>query len=75
MKTKVALLLMVALICLPGCGLFDTGIRPEAIEDTAKDITTRHDKYVTEDGTLSDLERRTYLRSSELLLEVIEEAK
>jgi hypothetical protein len=46
-------------------------VRQSAIKPLAIPICVRHDEYVGSDGELDDLHRRTFLRSSKILLEVI----
>ena len=61
---------------LSSCGIFSSAGKVEAaaLEGPVTKVTERHDTYVAEDANLSDLEKRTYLRSSELLRKVVEEA-
>jgi len=50
-------------------------IHVDAIAAPVADISARHDAYVQTDSNLSDLEREVYLRDTELLGLVIEEAQ
>lgn len=50
-------------------------IRVGAIDGPILRITERHDGYVREDESLSGDEKEIYLRSSELLNRIIEQAK
>jgi hypothetical protein len=52
----------------------DDEVSVAAVETYVRSVTARHDDYVTADEGLSVLERRVYLRSSELLNYVIDEA-
>ncbi len=67
-------MIFAVLVCsLVGCN--QGMITVDAIDDSVQDIVTRHDAYVNADASLSAVEKRTYLRSSELLLRVLKEAK
>lgn len=61
------------LAALAGCS--SNTIRVEAIRDPIRFVADRHDAYVRADESLSDLERETYIRTSRLLRELIEEAE
>jgi len=50
-------------------------INVSAISTSVRAVADRHDDYVRSDADLTDLERRVYLRSSSLLLRVVEEAE
>jgi len=47
----------------------------DAIDGPVNRISDRHDAYVKDDASLSADEKAIYLRSSELLRRVLEEAK
>lgn len=70
------LMLIVAVLAMVtvGCGSAEA-IRPDAIQGSVMDVCSRHDAYVKADENLSDLERRTYLASSALLIQVVNTAK
>lgn len=70
---KMFLILSVLVCSLVGCN--QGMITVDAIDDSVQDIVTRHDAYVNADTSLSAVQKRTYLRSSELLLRVLTEAK
>jgi len=59
-------------LTLTGCGR--SMISAESIEQPVRNITERHDAYVENDDSLSDVERRTYLRSSEILNDLVDQA-
>ncbi len=64
---------LVPVLFLASC---QTGmVRADAIDGPVNRISDRHDTYVREDGSLSDDEKSIYLRSSELLRRIVEEAK
>ena len=65
----VALLALAASSCVQGM------IRADAIAGLVEPVTDRHDAYVETDEGLADEQRRVYLRSSELLRAVVEEAR
>lgn len=70
----VVTLLTLSLLALGGCcsrGYMHVDTLAGIIEPVAE----RHDAYVAEDAALSDLERRTYLRSTELLRKALLEAQ
>ena len=64
---------MIFLLTLAGCS--QGMVRVDAIEDLTEQVASRHDVYVNSDEALSEAQKRTYLRSTELLREVIREAK
>ena len=68
-------LLTSALLTLSILGCSTSTIRVEAIADPIRLVADRHDAYIQADDTLSDLERETYLRTTSLLRQVIEEAE
>lgn len=69
-----ALAVFLSLLALTGCGT-PGYVRADAIEGTLNRALDRHDAYVREDESLSDLQKRTDLRDSELLRRVVKEAK
>ncbi len=52
-----------------------SSIQVEAIEGSVTDVVTRHQAYVTADPALDATHRAAYLRTGELLLQVLAEAK
>lgn len=67
---------MPVLLCLLALTSCKTDmIRVGAIDGPILRITERHDGYVRDDDNLSSDEKEIYLRSSELLNAIIEEAK
>lgn len=70
-KSRAWLLIPVLAVMLAGCGSM---VDATAIKGSTDLICGRHDAYVTNDPTLSDLQRQTYLRSTELLRKVVDEA-
>lgn len=61
------------LICFVGCkgGM----ISVDAIDGSVQKVSDRHDAYVNADLSLSADQKRTFLRTTELLRLVLEEAK
>lgn len=72
-KWALVLLTCVCMLALGGCN--KGMIRADAIDGLADDVTMRHDKLVKESTTISEADKATYLRSSELLRKVIKTAK
>ena len=72
-KPKPKRLWLASLFLLGACNT--SMIHVDAIETTVEDISERHDAYVQADPLLSDLEREVYLKDTELLLYLIEEAQ
>lgn len=50
-------------------------IRAEAVSAPMRRVMQRHDGYVRADSTLTELQRRTRLRTTELLGRVLQEAE
>ena len=71
MKRLIAIVALWAF--LPSCSM--NMIHVDAIANSVADISARHDAYVEADPLLSDIEREIYLRDTELLGRVIEEAQ
>jgi len=65
----VCLVLLVGLL-LSGCALPGT-VRTEEVRPLAELIVERHQRYVTADPALTPDQRRLYLRSGEILREVL----
>ena len=61
-----------ALILLTGCsrGMIDVN----AVDDLVYEVANRHDVYVAGDQNISEGARVDYLRSTELLRKIMEEA-
>lgn len=76
MKAFRVLLLGAACLGLSGCGLFTSAGKIDAsvLKDPIEKVAARHDAYVQADESLSEIERRVYLRTTELLQELIREA-
>ena len=73
MDKKASPIFLVALI-LPIVGCDPHMINAEAIESPLRRVIMRHDKYVNGDQGLTPRQKTIYLRSSKLLLEVIDGA-
>lgn len=68
MKRLRTLVVAVACLGLTSCCLFEKGtISKAALRDTLLPVLERHDGYVNTDPKVTELELRTYLRTSELL--------
>lgn len=72
MKKLTLAVVALAVLLLPSCAT--DMIHVDAIDDLIEIVSDRHDVYVEADESLSDDERRRYLRSTEILRGVIEEA-
>lgn len=70
--TKIGLL--TAVLALPACAPAGY-ISVDAIDGPLNRVCERHDTYTTADTSLTDLQRRTRLKTTELLRKVVEEAK
>lgn len=71
--TKVAGALLLCLLIMPGC---QSGmIHVSALEPALEGVIERHDTYVKADPGLSESMKALYLRTTELLKKLIEEAK
>lgn len=62
-----------ACISLSGCGP-DQTIDAKALNGVVRPVLERHDEYVEKDSSLQQVERDTYLRSSELVRQLVDEA-
>lgn len=74
MKRVLKSVAVLAAVTLASCGSTDM-ISVDAIEGSVRIVSDRHDEYVREDADLSEDERAIYLRSTELLRRVVDEAK
>lgn len=72
-----AVLALLLVVCMAGCssGTMKGYVSVEAIGPSVGIMADRHDGYVAADTSLSDVERRTALRTSQILRTVIEEAR
>jgi hypothetical protein len=74
MKTRASVFLSVpALLSLTGCCPQKT-ISADAIAGPLNRVSDRHDGYAEKDPDLDEVERRIYLRDTELLRQVLEES-
>ena len=69
-KKMVLLLFLLPLFC----GSCVNPEIPESVQELNRAVYARHDAYVEHDTGLSDLEKRTYLRSTEILRGWLDEA-
>lgn len=67
-------LLLAACLAFPGC-CGAGAVRAEAIAPAVEKVSARHDAYVKADASLSEVDRRIFLRSTELLRKVLAEAR
>jgi hypothetical protein len=75
MRRIIPFLFVIAIVFVaPGC-MRKGYVKVSAIEGLVDKVSTRHDAYVDADDSLSDLKKRTYKRSTELLRKVVAEAK
>jgi len=65
----------VALVAFLACTSCAADLRVKAVAGPMRRVMKRHDAYVRADDTLSDLQRETQLRTSELLERVLTEAE
>ena len=68
------LLSCLAAACLSGCGSKGM-IQASAVDTSMRVVASRHDAYVAADDTLTAEQKATYLRSSEIVVRVLDEAK
>lgn len=78
MKTKtrnraLAAALSIGALTLVGCGGRGM-IRASVLQGVMDPVLDRHDTYVQADGSLTPVEQETFLRSSELLRQVVDTA-
>lgn len=73
--TKVTGVLLLAVLALPLAGCQTGMVRVDAIEPALTSVMERHDTYVKEDPNLTELAKEIYLRTTELLRKLLEEAK
>lgn len=66
-------LLFVLPLVFGGCSSSDC-IKAGNIEGVTRPILDRHDAYVQQDETLEEFSKKAFLRSSELLRKVLDEA-
>ena len=65
-------LLMLSVLFLAGCST--NTIHVDALQGVLGPVLERHDTYIGKDAKLSDVERRAFLRSSEMLRAVVKAA-
>jgi len=73
--TKVAGALLLVVLFMPAMGCQKGMIHVDAIEPALTSVIERHDAYVKADQTLTELAKEIYLRTTELLRKLMEEAK
>lgn len=66
---------LVLLVGCVGCIAPRGTIHVDNIGELIDTVSDRHDVYVLQDNELTDLQRHVYLRSTELLRKVVEEAR
>ncbi len=69
-----ALACCVSALLLPACAPTHA-VDADAIAGPLKAVAARHDAYVVADPSLSDPEKTTALRSSKILIEIVDEAQ
>lgn len=62
-----------AVLALGACAP-KTAVDAVAIDVPLRGVVSRHDQYVLNDPKLTDVEKKTYLRSSEILISIQEAA-
>ena len=70
----IACLLSIATLALGACSGPKSSVDARAMSNVATPVMDRHDAYVNADESLSEVERSTYLRSTELMRSTLEEA-
>jgi hypothetical protein len=75
LKKGTAALLLTAALVLPTTGCKSHMINVDALEGGLVKVLDRHDAYVKADTSLEDLVKQVYLRSTELIRMILEEAK
>ena len=79
MKNKYLLIAMFAVMPFLGCEFFNPNmVEVSDILPSVKDIVIRHDALVKEksdDDKYTEAKKKVYLRSSEMLLKVLEDSK
>lgn len=77
-KCVVAIMCLALAVCftvpMGGCQGPKSAIDATAIQEPLQDVVQRHDAYVNADPSLSETQKRTYLRSSAILTAVETEA-
>lgn len=75
-QSRVLALVVLAVMAVAFCSACSTPgmIRADSIDDATRIVVDRHDEYVRKDMTMSDADKATALRTSELLMRLIEEA-
>ena len=72
-KARAVPILLVSLaLLLPGCT--KGTVRASELLPSFRDVRARHDAYVLKDESLNPTERRIYLRDTELIHRILEEA-
>ena len=70
-----AKVLLMGLVLAGVAGCCKGHIRADSIDGLVDKVATRHDDYVQKDATLKDADKAIFLRSTELLRKVVDEAK
>lgn len=74
-RAAVVALLAGAACALGACAGQQGMIRADAIADSVEKVVTRHNALVEADATFTDLEKRTFTRTANLLQEIVREAQ
>lgn len=74
LRATIAVLIVTLIVLMAGCCPYSDHVSVDAIREPAKAVIQRHDIYVHGDPSLLDIERRIYLRTSEELNGVLDEA-
>lgn len=71
---RIATLLVLVALCASGCT--SSGyVHVDTFDGLIGPVADRHDAYVQADKTLDETQKRVFLRSTELLRKIIDEAK
>lgn len=73
-RTIAPLIACIMLCFLAACASGKKMVSAEAIDPLIQGVTNRHDSYVSADPNLTDVEKTTYIRSSQLLKKTMDTA-
>ena len=71
-KFLICLAALVLIVLLAGCQ--SPGLQPELIKESVDNVSSRHDKYVEADDTLTPTQKEAFLLESDLLRRAVNEA-
>jgi hypothetical protein len=74
-RTVAATILSLSACAVLGACCPQKAIDADAVSEPLIRVADRHDHYVDQDASLTDAEKRTYLRTTELLREIVDAAQ